>query len=600
MARIKKKGKSGNAKNFITRNRALRKLQVSLADFRRLCIFKGIYPREPKNKKKANKGSTAPTTFYYGKDIQYLMHEPVLAKFREHKTFSKKLLRALVRNEISDAERLEKHRPKYTLNHLVKERYPTFVDALRDLDDPLNMLFLFANMPATKGVNSRVIKDAQTLSNQWLAYCAKERLIKKVFVSIKGVYYQANVKGQEIRWLVPFKFPSNIPSDIDFRIMVTFLEFYSTLLHFVLFKLYSDAGLVYPPPINTEQLKGIGGLSSYVLKSKDHAVNSLLPATKDESSAGNEDSEDEAVEGKALSKEEIEKAKRADEDEAQSEQEIDIEDTEDVELDQFTSKNKDTGDTLAQPSKFSHPTSVLFTNLIFFVGREVPLDILELCILSAGGKLISEIAMDEMKVNLPEAYAKLDLSNITHQIVDRPKINKKVPGRTYVQPQWVFDSINKAELLPVGHYAPGETLPPHLSPWGDSGSYDPEANKDAAGDAESEEDDEVAVEGDESPDEEESEDEEAAREQKELELEAAGIKYSDNTELEKKKKTKPVKSAEEEEKELKKIMMSNKQKRLYNKVQYGVEKKDSRAEKLAKKRKQLDKAKKQLEKLDKK
>ena len=53
-----------------------------------------------------------------------------------------KITKALGRGEVSDAYKLDQHRPKYTLNHIIKERYPTFADALRDLDDPLNMLFL--------------------------------------------------------------------------------------------------------------------------------------------------------------------------------------------------------------------------------------------------------------------------------------------------------------------------------------------------------------------------------------------------------------------------------------------------------------------------
>jgi hypothetical protein len=35
-------GQKGAAKNYITRTQAVRKLQISLPDFRRLCIFKGM------------------------------------------------------------------------------------------------------------------------------------------------------------------------------------------------------------------------------------------------------------------------------------------------------------------------------------------------------------------------------------------------------------------------------------------------------------------------------------------------------------------------------------------------------------------------------
>lgn len=42
MARLKQKGKAGAAKAYITRSAAVKKLQISLADFRRLCILKGV------------------------------------------------------------------------------------------------------------------------------------------------------------------------------------------------------------------------------------------------------------------------------------------------------------------------------------------------------------------------------------------------------------------------------------------------------------------------------------------------------------------------------------------------------------------------------
>ena len=93
--------------------------KLTLADFRRLCILKGIYPREPKNRKKAGKGAASNRTYYFKKDIQFLLHEPLIEKFRAHKTFLKKMKRAEGRRDWKKADQVRTTRPDYNFDHLV-------------------------------------------------------------------------------------------------------------------------------------------------------------------------------------------------------------------------------------------------------------------------------------------------------------------------------------------------------------------------------------------------------------------------------------------------------------------------------------------------
>ena len=448
-----------------------------------------------------------------------MLHEPLLRKFRDQKAVAKKIARSLGRGEVGDASRLEKnHAPKLTLDHIIKERYPTFIDALRDLDDALSLLFLFANLPSTSHVPPKTIALCQRLCHEFQHYLITTNSLRKSFLSIKGIYYQATIQGQDIMWLVPYRFVQRVNGDVDYRIMATFVEFYTTLLGFVNFRLYSSIGLRYPPKFDTRSDENGAELAAFTLEGRAvaNAAKTIEGSNKQSNNSSNQEvSRD--VQAK------VDKViKTAGLDKTKDEQTVEATDENTDAIDKFEPAAPE-ADTLPQPDISGEEAGALFAPFTFYISREAPKAPLEFILRAFGCKRIGwDAVMGDGAFTHNEADTR-----ITHQIVDRPSLPEgalpavpaakegavpavrpgtRIPGRTYIQPQWVWDCINEGKLLRPDLYAPGETLPPHLSPWvkPSKGAYDPRATL-----AEQEEEGEAEMAGEEEEEESDEEMEEA-------------------------------------------------------------------------------------------
>jgi pescadillo protein len=151
----------------------------------------------------------------------------------------------------------------------------------------------------------------------------------------------------------------------------------------------------------------------------------------------------------------------------------------------------------------------------------------------------------------------------------------------------VADSINAGKILLEDIYSQGKPLPPHLSPFGDHvGAYDPTVELELADDVDmSDAESEDVGSGDEDADagkdtveaalESVTEDPAALR-AAELAAEAAGMDYGTFEarvkKASKKAASKPPKPVEEAEQDMNKMMMSNKQRKLYEKVKHSRQK----------------------------
>lgn len=545
-------GSNREKKTYLTRTQALNYLQISHSEFRRLCILKGVYPQLPDKK-----GLQAGKVYFYAKDIHFLNHDPLIQKFRDLKVFIKRLKKAKAKEEKEHEESLMKYvRPHITYDHLIKERYPTFTSALGDLDDCLTLLFMFSKITSQDEIQRREIVNSCHLVKEFLTYVCKTRSLRKVFLSVKGIYYQVSILGQKITFLTPYEFPQQIPPQVDFKIFKSFLFFYDTLMTFVNFKLFHMMGRKYPPIYQDKDAT----LDNYILEAQDEKKEEKL-TKEDEKTVKESEKRLQSLNLKQI----VEKEKKQQKNQK-------VEKVEEV-------KEEEDEEEVVQEGMEKDET-LLFKGLTFYLGREVPRASLEFVIKCFSGK----ITLNE------------DDSTITHHIIDRDLINPK-KNREYIQPQWVYDCINYSILLPIHKYAPGTKLPPHLSPFVDKEKYTyvPEYEKEIEVLKKVEK---LEKEEEESESEDEEEENKKREEiyKKELEAEMQGKKFSvvqkeiqedkkkeiEDQVLNKKKTKKEMK--EEEEKRLRATMLTKRKWKLYDSKKREDKKRDEIAKGLEKKR----------------
>ncbi len=296
----------------------------------------------------------------------------------------------------------------------MKERYPRFLDTLNDLDDALSLINLFSNLPKHDllKINPETVQLCQRLIREFYLYCSIAQNFKKGFISIKGVYLNVEIMGQDITWLSPINQPQKLSFEIDYEIMLNFLELYTTLMSQVNLKLFKDIGMEYPPPEENVDLPFFG-LNSVQVKGLQDNITKRDKPTNDE----------------LLDSEEMKR--------------------------------------ILQKDNENKTLKTLFKDCVFYISREVPVEIFGLIIQSGGGLYGDESEFSEINQDDPR---------ITHYIVDRPsEFITFVENKEYIQPQWAMDCINNRRLLPVSEYAPGKKLPPHLSPFYEyaDGEYKP-------------------------------------------------------------------------------------------------------------------------------
>ncbi|ETB57919.1 hypothetical protein YYC_04708 [Plasmodium yoelii 17X] len=459
--KLKAKIKKKHQEKYLTKKKIQKKLFLNESEFRRLCIFKGIYPKDYKDIPLKFRNKFYKNKVYYTRnDYKKLSNEKIIQDFRKIKTSLKRYKKYKI--TLEDNERCKniiKNFPKYKLDHIIKERFPILVYAVEQLNDALTAIIAYSFLPSNEniGIKNNLINQSIILRNQFHYYAYKTNKIKKGFISVKGYYLQAEILQKKITWLIPHIFTPYFDKSIDFKIITNFIEYYVTLLRFILYKLYRLDGMSYPPKeykdLKNEKLNHLSFDKNYITKELSNELE-----TK-------ESTEDNIIEENEK-KTKNDKTENCEKNDQKNDQKNEMKQ---IEHDIINNDN-------------TKSVKNLFKNHIFYIHSNMPFDVLSIIILSCGGTICWN--------SLYSPY-KYDDKSITHEILEVSEENKNTQDsnkinnineytykRSFIQPQYIFDCLNSNMILSCEDYNINKTLPVHLSPFIDDDNYKDLVKKD--------------------------------------------------------------------------------------------------------------------------
>lgn len=87
-------------------------------------------------------------TYYHSKDIKYLEQDKLIDYFRQMAIYKRKLKNAIAKKDVTKVQSIKENKPLLDINHIVRERYADFGDAVKDLDDALSLISLIEKFPS--------------------------------------------------------------------------------------------------------------------------------------------------------------------------------------------------------------------------------------------------------------------------------------------------------------------------------------------------------------------------------------------------------------------------------------------------------------------